>query len=128
MKTTEKAPVKHKDLLVFPAGAPIQLPAGLPAMPMNVFSEFGFKLTAIKETGCTDVQVWTPATEDDYRQMLARLLNVPPKDVVIEQDAKFGPPKKCGMFNGVCRGTCASTKFCKGVYDIKLGLIGCACK
>jgi hypothetical protein len=93
---------------------------------MSVYSEFGFKLTTLSEEGCADVKVWTAATEDDYRAMEARILNVHPEDVDL---TPHGPAsKRCHMFNGVCTGTCAGTFFCKGVYSIPEGLVACRCR
>jgi hypothetical protein len=114
------------ELIEFPAGAPIQLPAGLPPLPMNIYSEFGFKLTTLSEEGCADVKVWTAATEDDYRAMEARLLNVRPEDVDLTHAGVLSRP--CHMFNGVCTGRCVSTQFCRGVYSPRDGLVACRCR
>jgi hypothetical protein len=120
-------PGGQDEIIEFPAGAPIQLPAGLPPLPMNIYSEFGFKLTTISEEGCADVTVWTAATEDDYRAMEARLLNVRPEDVDLTH--ALGPSgKRCHMFNGVCTGTCAGWYFCRGVYSFPQGLVACRCR
>ena len=120
----------HKEVMIFSTGAPIQLPADLPPLPMNVYSEFGFKLITVKEKDCEDVQVWTVATEKDYQTLLAKLRNISVEDVeMIQPDPENNPPQfqRCHLFNGVCTGRCASLQFCRGVYDIKLGLVGCAC-
>jgi hypothetical protein len=113
------------DILVFPAGAPIRLPVDVPELPTNIYSEFGFKLITLKKKDRADVQVWTVATEEDYRNMLARLQNIRPEDVVIQPGAEWG--SRCHLWNGVCTGSCASLQFCEGIYDTRLGLGGCKC-
>jgi len=116
---------KPDDLLVFPPGAPIQLPEGFPPLPMNVYSEFGFKLVTIQKDGCAGVRVWTAATEEDYRALLARRRNVRPEEVVLSPSS--GPGGRCHLWNGACTGNCASTQFCWPIVDLGRGTIGCGC-
>jgi hypothetical protein len=72
------------------------------------------------------LQTWTAATEDEYRKMLAKLLNVPFEKAVIHACAESS--SLCHMFNGVCTGDCPSLQFCMGVFDPGQGLVGCACQ
>jgi hypothetical protein len=119
-------PGGRDELIEFPAGAPIQLPPGLPPLPMNIYSQFGFKLVTLSEEGGAEVRVWTAATEDDYRAMEARIRGARPEEVDLTPAAGVGG-QRCYMFNGVCTGTCASTQFCVGVYSFPDGLVGCRC-
>jgi hypothetical protein len=117
-------PTSQDNILRFSPGGPIQIPAeyNLPDLPLNVYSKFGFKIIELEGSDCNSVKVWTPATEDEYRATLARLHNIKVDEVIVE--SAFGG---CSMFNGVCTGSCASTRFCVGIYDPRNGLIGCTC-
>ncbi|WP_440100042.1 hypothetical protein [Streptosporangium sp. H16] len=112
------------EFIKFPAGAPIQLPAGFPPLPMNIYSRFGFKLMTLSEEGCADVQVWALATEDDYRAMKATFLNVRPEEL---DDPIIGTPP-CHMWNGGCTGGCSNRDdWCIAIVSIRRNMITCIC-
>jgi hypothetical protein len=115
-------------VLVFPPGVPIELPAGLPPMPANVYSEFGFKLIVLDE-GDIEEKVWVVATDEDDREineLLSARLEVPKADERPSESAAVRAVR-CSLWNGVCRGQCAGLLFCRGIYHPKKGLIGCKC-
>ncbi|MEV6653933.1 hypothetical protein [Streptomyces sp. NPDC051219] len=116
------------EFIEFPVGAPIQLPAGFPPLPMNIYSEWGFKLKTLSEEGCADVKVWTAATEDDYRTMVARMQNVRPEDV--DPTHIHGPHgKRCNLWNGACAGRCdVDALKCRPKISIRDGMASCVCR
>ena len=111
---TPNEPEDINGVLVFPPGMPIQLPDDFPPMPMNIYSEFGFKLFTLNEGGPDKEKVWVSATEEDYQSIRDRL--------------GWGRPERCSLYNGVCTGKCAGLNQCWGVYDYAHGLIGCQCR
>jgi hypothetical protein len=111
------------DLLLFPFGAPVQLPTDLPPLPKNVFSEFGFKLITLSEDDTTDVDVWTAATEDDYRRF-DELLGLEPE----QHDAALAG-RHCHLYNGMCTGGCAGDRRCGGAqFSQQLRMVRCRCR
>jgi hypothetical protein len=114
MSMTPKEFEDINGVLVFPPGTPIQLPDDFPPLPMNIYSEFGFKLFLLNKGEPDEQKVWVSATEEDIRDTKEQL--------------GWGSPARCSLYNGVCTGGCAGWNQCWGIYDYKRGLIGCQCR
>src|SRR5262245_42814206 len=123
----QNAPANRNGILVFSHGGPICLPEGFPELPMNVYSRLGFSLIKLKNKDRKEFRTLTAATEDQYRSVLAALLNIRPDEVVLPSSE---PDENCHVYNGACLGTqnCPSTKpFSNAVVDPGRGFIGCVC-
>ena len=116
------------DFRLFDPGEPFDLPDGLPDLPQDIYSPFGFRLGSRPAEEGEEISAWMPATTEDFHDLLLRHPDVFPDAVNMMEDAQFG--SLCYLWNGMCPGRCPTILHCYPVYDRTDGttIVACICR
>jgi hypothetical protein len=106
----------------FKKGQPIVLPPGVPPLPRDVVSVFGFRLIELNGS-----KVWKAATQMDFRELLSEI-GVTESKIVEAIQAKNNSTSSCYLYNNECNGTCdPGAGQCTGLLNGLGTIISCYC-